>query len=144
MSKHFDRQLVADQAIVHESLQAAGRPTRETDRTFELPPIAYKATVGLYLGFLAVMFAGFGNPGLAIPMAIFALFIVAGFGLPMIWTKMQPENRSKPLTWGKFANEGIATLTGRLSAGEAMAQVLVLPVLIVCWGLVVVVIAALV
>ena len=144
MSKHFERQLVADKAIVHDRLQVATAPGHEVDRSFELPPVAYKLTVGLYLGFLAVMTVGFGNPGLAIPMAIFGIFIVAGFGLPAIWTKMQPANRSEPLGWGKFANDGIATHTGRLSAGEAMAQVLVLPVLIVCWGLAVVVIAALV
>lgn len=140
MSKHLERQLVADKAIVHDRL----RFRHEVDRSFELPPIAYQLTVGCYLGFLALMTVAFGNPGLAIPMAIFVVFIVGGFGLPTIWTRMKPENRSKPMGWGRFANQGIVTLTGRLSAREAMAQVLVLPVLIVCWGLAIAVIAALV
>ena len=140
MSSLLERQLVADKAIVHDRLKVR----HEIDRSFELPAVVYALTAGCYLGFLAIMTVTFGNPGLAIPMAIFAFFIVAGFALPTIWATMRPDNRSKPLTWGRLSSQGIATLTGRLSAGEAMAQVLVLPVLIVCWGLAVAVIAALV
>ena len=84
MSKHFTRELVAEQAIILDSPQV----THEVDRSFELPKGLYVATVGLYLGFLAVMAAGLSSPGLIIPMVIFTLFIVAGFGLPAVWTRM--------------------------------------------------------
>lgn len=140
MTRHLERDLVATKAKVHETIP--GR--HEVDRTFELPPFAYAATVGLYFGFLGVVTAGFGNPGLIIPLAICAIIVVAGFGVPTLWTRMAPASRKHAMTWGRFQGQGIATLTGRLTAGEAMAQVLVLPVLIFLWGLAVVTIAALV
>lgn len=140
MSRHLTRELIVDKAIVREDI----RLPVTVDRSFELPKVLYGATVALYLGFLAVLAAGFSSPGLIIPMAIFAFFIVAGFGVPALWTRMRPDNPVAPLDWGRFRREGIATLTGRLTAGEAAAQMLVLPVLIFFWGVTTVIIAALV
>lgn len=114
----------------------------EVDRTFEMPRALYGATVGLYLAFLGVMAAGFASPGLIIPMAIFAFFIIAGFGVPTIWTRLNPETKARALSWGKFKSEGIMTHTGRLAPRDAAIQMLILPVLIVLWGLAVVMIAA--
>tara|TARA_B100001750_G_scaffold62843_1_gene49955 strand:+ start:811 stop:1233 length:423 start_codon:yes stop_codon:yes gene_type:complete len=140
MSKHFTRELVAEQAIILDSPQV----THEVDRSFELPKGLYVATVGLYLGFLAVMAAGLSSPGLIIPMVIFTLFIVAGFGLPAVWTRMAPEHRGQNMSWAKLVRDGIATHTGRVTARDAAVQVLILPVLIFCWGVTTVTIAALV
>lgn len=140
MSRHLTRKLVAEAAEVRSELL---HPVT-VDRTFELPRALYYATAGLYLGFVGIMAVGFSSPGLLIPMVIFALFIVAGFGLPAAWTRMRPDNPVKPLAWDRFRQRGISTLTGRLTAGEAAVQMLVLPVLIVMWALVCVTIAALV
>ena len=115
----------------------------KVNRNFGLPSGLYAATVGLYFGFLAIMTALFMNPELAIPMVLFAGVIVAGFGVCAIWATMKPENDTSPLSWGQFANRGIQTLSGHLTAGEAAAQVLILPGLIVCWGLAIAVIVAL-
>ncbi|MDG5748762.1 hypothetical protein P8Q88_11315 [Qipengyuania sp. XHP0207] len=135
MSKNLPRELIADTAIVHDRLA----PQRTVvDRTFELPRPLYVATVGLYLGFLAVMATGLSTPGLAIPMAIFAIFIVAGFGLPLVWTRLAPESGQRNLRWTELKRRGIATHTGRVNARDASVQVLILPVLIFCWGLTVV------
>ncbi len=140
MSDLLSRDVLSANAIVHDVL-----PVRhEVDRTFEMPKGLYMATVGLYLGFLAIMAAGMSSPGLIIPMAIFAIFIVAGFGVPAIWTRLSPATLSKPLSWSVFKSRGIMTHTGRLSAKDATIQMLILPVLIVCWALVCVTIAALV
>ena len=138
MVKHFTRELVAERAIIVETPKVS----HEVDRSFELPKGLYVATVALYLGFLAVMAAGLSSPGLIIPMAIFAFFILAGFGLPAIWTRMQPPHRSRNMSWSGLVSQGIATHTGRVSARDAAVQVLILPVLIFCWGLVAVTIAA--
>ena len=75
MVKHFSRELVAEQARIVET------PVKhhEVDRTFELPRGLYVATVGLYLGFIAVMAAGLPSSGLAIPMVIFAYNLDAPF-----------------------------------------------------------------
>jgi hypothetical protein len=114
----------------------------KVDRNFGLPTGLYVATVGAYLGFLAVMSAAFINPELAIPMVVFAVFIIAAFGVAGYWAKMQPENDTRPLSWGQFSRRGIETATGRLSAREATMQVLILPVLILVWGMIIAVIAA--
>ncbi len=76
-------------------------------------------------------------------MAICAVFIVAGFGVPAVWTRLA-GNTGAPQTMGEFALKGIMTHTGRLAPQDATIQMLILPVLLVVWGLVVAVIAAVV
>lgn len=115
----------------------------EIDRTFELPTGLYVATVALYLGFIGVMALAFGNAQLAIPLVIFAFFIAAAFGVPTMWSRMAPKKTKGAMTYGTLRNRGIMTATGRLSAGAATAQVLVLPILIFAWGVAVAIIAAL-
>ena len=100
--------------------------------------------MAFYLGFLAVMAAGLSTPGLIIPMAIFTLFIVAGFGLPALWTRITPDHKGRNMSWARLASQGIATHTGRVSARDAAVQVLILPALVFCWGVTTVIIAALV
>ncbi len=141
MSKRIEQQLLEGKARIVAPPYA---PT-VVDRSFELPRRLYGATVGLYLAFIAIMAAGFSSPGLVIPMAIFVLFVVAGFGVPTIWTRLAPDAGRKPtMRWRRFADRGIVTATGRLTARDATIQMLILPVLIVAWGLAVATIAALV
>jgi len=143
---HIVHDIIArgDARIVEQPEAAAHpRPQVESDRNFGLPKPLYAATVSLYLGFLLVMGAAFANPELAIPMAIFVVFIVAGFGVPAIWTRLK-DNASEPQTMGEFGLKGIMTHTGRLAPRDATIQMLILPVLLVCWGLAVAVIAAVV
>ncbi len=140
MSKLLTRELIAEQAAIVK----APKVRHEVDRTFELPKGLYAATVGLYLGFIAVMAAGLSTPGLIIPMGIFAVFIVAGFGVPTIWTRLAPASHPKPMSFAKLRREGIQTLTGRLPARDAAVQMLILPVIIFCWGVTTITIAALV
>lgn len=114
------------------------------DRTFEMPMGLYAATIAFYIGFLAVMGLGLKSPGLVIPLAVCVVFIVMLFGTPLLWTRLAPEQSSKPLSWQRFRDQGIMTLTGRASAKDAAVQVLLLPAVVFCWGLIVVAIAALV
>jgi len=115
----------------------------KADRTFGLPTGLYAVTVGAYLAFLGLMASLLVNPGLVIPLAICALSVIAGFAVPTQWARMNPENDSRPLTFGQFQHRGIDTLTGHLTAGEASVQVLILPVLILAWGIACAVIIAL-
>ncbi|MGE3690177.1 MAG: hypothetical protein AB7F98_02210 [Novosphingobium sp.] len=112
------------------------------DRTFGLPKGLYVATVGLYLAFLALMTALFHNSELLLPMSVIVGSVIFGFGLAGRWASMKPGNESKPLTWGQFSHRGIQTLSGPLTAFEASVQVLILPVLLMFWGLSIAVIAA--
>ena len=143
MVEKLNRETIAAQATLHAEPPVARAP-HVVNRTFELPPALYGATVGCYLAFLGITGLAFANPVLIIPMAIFAFIIVAGFALPTIWTKMDPEAPMKAKSWSRFQRDGIQTLTGHNSAGGATVQVLILPALIVVWGLAVVTIAALV
>ncbi|MGN3973729.1 hypothetical protein [Tsuneonella sp. SYSU-LHT278] len=138
MSKHLTRELVIAKAEVRANL----RPPVTVDRSFELPPALYLATAGAYLGFLAIMAVGLSSPGLIIPLAVCAVFIVMGFGVSSTWARMKPDNPVGAMTWERFRRQGIVTHTGRLTSGEAAAQMLVLPVLIFAWAIVCVTIAA--
>lgn len=139
MSKLIAPELIADKARIVEAPHA---PTI-VDRTFELPKALYGGTVACYLGFLAVTAMAFGNPGLIIPMVIFAGIIIVGFAVPGIWTRLKPETKkAHALDLDHFASRGIMTHTGPLKARDAATQVLVLPVLVLLWGLAVVTIAA--
>jgi len=147
MSKQIQEQLDVGKARIVDapaSLPNAPRHQVEVDRSFEIPTAYYGLTVGLYFAFLATMFVGFSSPGLVIPMVIFGVFILAGFGVPALWTRLKAENPSMPMTLGHFKNLGITTNTGRLAARDAAIQMLILPVLIVLWGCAAVTIAALV
>ncbi|MGN6357309.1 MAG: hypothetical protein ACTHLU_07485 [Novosphingobium sp.] len=143
MSEFVTRDVLRTAATIVPAPGATPQVRAEIDRTFELPTGIYVATAGLYLGFIGVMAATFGNAGLAIPLVIFALFVVAGFGTPALWARMNPAKTRGALTFGQLESRGIVTATGRLGAGAAAAQVLVLPVLIFVWGLAIAVIAAL-
>lgn len=143
MAQKLNREMMAAQADVHAAMPVVVQ-AHEVDRTFELPAALYGATVAGYLAFLGITAAAFGNPGLILPMAIFTFFIIAGFGVPTVWAKMDPAKLAKAKSWARFQRDGINTLTGHNTAGEATVQVLILPALIVVWGLAVVTIAALV
>lgn len=137
MSEHFTRELVAEQAIIHVE------PKRQTvvDRSFEMPKALYAATVALYLGFLAVLGIGLQSPGLVIPMAICTIIVVAGFGVPTIWTRLA-QGGSQPLELQQLLGQGIATHTGRLAGRDAVIQMMILPVLIFAWAIIMVVTVA--
>lgn len=141
MSQRLTQQQLQSLAAV--AVVPNARPEQPgVDRRFGLPTGLYAATVLLYLAFIAIMAGVFMNRELAIPIVIFAGFVVMAFGLAGCWTRMKPDNTTPAPTWGQFAAHGIDTPSGRLSAGQAAAQVLVLPVLIVVWGLAIAVIVA--
>lgn len=129
--------------VARPDAEAPVRHQVESDRNFGLPKALYGATVAGYLGFLLVVGSAFANPQMAIPLAIFVVFIIAGFGVPAVWTRLA-GNTSEPQTMGEFGLKGIMTSTGRLAARDATIQVLILPALLVVWGLAVAVIAAVV
>jgi Flp pilus assembly protein TadB len=143
MAQKLNREAMAAQADVHAAMPVAAQ-MHEVDRTFELPAALYGATVACYLAFLGITAAAFSTPGLILPMTLFTFIILAGFGVPTVWAKMDPAKQAKAKSWARFQRDGINTLTGHNTAGEATVQVLILPALIVVWGLAVVTIAALV
>jgi hypothetical protein len=142
MSRMLHNEIVAEKAFIHRENPVLRREF--PDQTFEFPAPLFAVSLGLFAAFLVVMTIGFGNPALAIPMAICAIFLVGFFGIPALFVREAPDYANKAMSWGQFRMRGIDTLTGRLPAGEAVVQMLVLPVLLVVWGLACIIIAALV
>ena len=114
------------------------------DRSFELPTGLYLTMAGLFLAFIAVTTIGFAAPELAVPAGVFVAFIAAFFTVPALWVGMKPDNATKPLDWKRFLRQGVDTATGHCEPAEAAIQMLILPTLILLWGIAVVVIASLV
>ena len=140
MAEKLSREHLARHAEIHDGARVTLQPP--VDRTFELPVGLHVTTAVLFLAFIGILGTGFANPEMIIPVAIFALFIAAFFGVPAIWTRLAPATGSRALSWGRFRQEGIMTGSGHATARDASVQVLILPVLIVFWAMVVVTIAA--
>jgi hypothetical protein len=140
---HIVHDLIArgDARIVEQSAPAPVRHQVEVDRNFGVPTAFYAIMAVCYAGFLAITVAAFASPLLIIPMAVIGLFLVMFFGIPAVWTRFR-GNDSQPATLGEFETKGIMTNTGPLRARDAAIQMLILPVLLVFWGLAVVTIAA--
>ena len=130
MSRKLDRVQIAGMARIATTQAGIAHPPR----TFELPARLYGLTVGAYLAFLAVTAVGFASPGLIIPIAICVIYLAMAFGTPLLWARMRPEEAGRALSWNEFRRVGVMTATGRLEAGQAALQVLILPVLILAWG----------
>jgi hypothetical protein len=142
MAERQARQLIAEQAIIHDAPVLSAPAT--VDRTFELPAALYALTAAGYLGFIGLTALAFGNPKLILPFAIIGVFIAMFFGVNALWMRMKPEHPQRLTSWARFQRDGIMTAYGRSTAGAAAVQVLILPALIFLWGIAVVTIAALV
>ena len=137
MAQHISQ---ADLAAV---AQVSDAPVQtRVNRSFELPAALYGVTVACYLGFLGLMSLLFMNSELVLPMVAFVIAIVGGFGLGYKWVAMKPDHGDDTLSSGQFGNRGIQTLSGRLTAFEASTQVLILPVLLMVWGIAIATICA--
>jgi hypothetical protein len=147
MTEQVQEKLISGKARIVEAPDAISAAVKqvghqvEADRNFALPNTLFAATVACYLGFVGIMLAAFAAPMLAIPMVIFALAIIAGFGVPSLWTRLA-GNVTRPLSMGQFRAEGVMTNTGRCAPRDAAIQMLILPVLIVGWGLAISIIVA--
>ncbi len=137
MTVQFNQQIFAAAAAEHGKVV---RPNR-VERVFGLHPALHIATVAGYFAFLFIMWAAFGERSLIIPFFIFAFFLAAGFGVPALWARIAP-NEGPKANWAAFQAEGFDCATGHLTAGAATAQVVILPALLVFWGLAVAIIRA--
>ena len=121
--------------------EAAPRRNRG-EHAFDLPPAVHAITAGAYLTFAGVLCATFMGPDLVLPAAIFMVGIASLFVTPGLWARIQPRDGLRKQSWTEFLEEGVECLTGKLTAGQALAQILVLPGLIVSLAFVFAVIKA--
>lgn len=112
-------------------------------RNFGLPVVLHTAIFGLFMAFLAITAIGFASREMILPMAVCAIFTAAFYIVPMAWARMKPEtNTSRAMTMGELERGGIMTYTGWCSGRDAAVQMLILPTLVMFWGIAVVTIAA--
>ncbi|AUW56709.1 hypothetical protein C1T17_19655 [Sphingobium sp. SCG-1] len=122
---------------------APAAPARgQYGRVFDLPPALFWLTVGAYMTYLAVMAVAFRDPQIAIPMVICVISFAAGFGVPALWAGTAPTPAGRKQSWGQFMANGFECATGHVTGGAATAQVLILPGLILLWGVCIAIIAA--
>jgi hypothetical protein len=141
MSKHLSRTELVQAGMIVE-LPELRRNLAE--RSFDLHPALFAATIGAYLAFLAIMATVFVSPELVIPFGICFVYVAMAFGTPAMWARISPRPEGRYQTWAEFREEGVETATGKISSGGAIAQVLVLPMLIVGWAVAIGLIKALV
>jgi predicted exporter len=128
--------IARDEIVAPPTSRACG------DQSFELPSAIYLAMSMMFIGFIGVLALAFHtHTGLSFAV-IFAL-IGTYFTIPALFPRMAP-NRARALGWFEFMDRGISTATGRASARDATILVLLLPFLILCFGIAVATIAALV
>lgn len=114
------------------------------DHSFEIPSGLYWTSAAFLFGFVAVTSIGFASAGLMVPIAVIVFFLAMFFTVPALFVRTSPKDSRRGLSWSGLMEGGMDTATGQTSGREAAVLVLILPLLIFCWGLAVVSIAALV
>ena len=133
-------QLLAQGEIVSAPADRACR-----DQSFELPAAIYTAMATMFTGFVAVLGLAFRGGHMAVVVGVIFAFIAAFFAVPAMFPGVaRKEASTTALSWSEFADSGIMTATGHSSAREATTLVLLLPFLILLFGIAVVTIASLV
>lgn len=116
---------------------------RRAPHVFDLPPVLHGAVFGGFAVYLAIMWSAFADPGLAIPFVIFAVFLAASFVVPALWARTVPAVGERE-RFADFMRDGIMTGSGFLDGNAALAQVLIMPAMLILWGLAVATIRVLV
>ena len=124
-------QLLAQGEIVEAPVERAC-----TDQSFALPTGIYIAMATMFTGFVTVLGSAFRGGHMGVVVGVIFAFIAAFFAVPAMFPGMAAG--PKALSWFEFSHRGISTATGHSSAREATVLVLLLPFLILCFGIAVV------
>jgi hypothetical protein len=134
MSKHIPAAELGTQARI---VAAPAQPLRRNrgTRVFDIHPGVHLITAGAYFAFVAILAAAFMGPDLIVPAGIFVVGVAALFLTPALWARVVPDDGLRKQSWAEFMAEGVECITGRLTTGQALAQILTLPALIVTLAL---------
>lgn len=127
MAVHETQAVLAEKARIHPAAPLQGRGVRP----FDLHPAVHFMLIGAWLGFVGILCATFMGPNLILPAAIFLVGIAALFVTPGLWARVADDGNGRRQSWAEFREEGIDTHTGRLTSGQALAQIMTLPVLVI-------------
>ena len=129
--------------LARDEIVAAPSPRACDDQSFELPTGIYMAMASMFAGFVTVLSMAFSEK-MAVSYGVIFAFLAAFFAVPCLFPRMARDSRTAALKWHEFREHGIDTANGRESAVSATVLVLALPFLILCFGIAVATIAALV
>ncbi len=115
---------------------ATALPRTRGAHVFDLHPGLHVGVFAGFFAYLGIMWAAFGEKGLAIPFAIFAVFLAGAFIVPAWWARVAPGEGRAP-SFADFMAQGLPTGTGHLDAGAVIVQVMIMPVMLMIWGLIV-------
>jgi hypothetical protein len=134
-----------DHAALDQARAAAMGALRRNraPHVFDLHPALHVATFAGFFAYLGIMWLAFGTDQLIIPFVIFAVFLGGAFIVPAWWARVAPP-AGQTGDFDDFLREGVECETGHVTAGAAMVQVLIMPAMLLCWGLSVAIIKALV
>jgi hypothetical protein len=131
-------------ALFEDAAVHAAPPLRRNrgDRVFDLHPGVHAMVIGAWAAFLGILCTAFMAPDLIVPAAIIVFSVAALFATPALWARVVPDDGLRRQSWAEFMQEGVECITGRLTAGQALAQIMTLPVLLVGLALVMAIIKA--
>jgi hypothetical protein len=133
-----------EQLLVLNEIVAAPIRRACDDQTFEVPTAIYVAMATMFAGFVAVLGLAFRGGHLPVVYGVIFAFIIAFFAVPALFPRQAPkQGRNTALSMFGFGHRGLATATGRTSARDATIIMLLLPFLILCFGVAVATIASL-
>lgn len=96
----------------------------------DLPAGAARLVVSAYAGLMGVLFAFFaGSPLATFSLVICAFFVAMFFAVARTFLAVEADPARKP-SMDRFMRGGIDTLTGRCGGGDALVQMLIVPVLL--------------
>ena len=128
MSIHIPAEQFQDQARI---VAAPSLRRNRGERVFDLHPALHLGLGACYLAFVGILAAAFMGPDLVIPTAIFIIGVAALLATPAWWARVVPDDGLRKPSFAEFMREGVETITGHLTSGQALAQILTLPALIV-------------
>ncbi|HZG45413.1 MAG TPA: hypothetical protein VEZ41_03980 [Allosphingosinicella sp.] len=108
----------------------AGAPLSPAPAVPDMPVAVGKMIVGIYAGIIgafAVSMAKGGEASFAI--AISALYVAIFLAVPRIFFAIESDNSRRP-SWSEFLSRGMNTQTGHMSGRAALAQILIVPALL--------------
>lgn len=135
MSVHQPAEILEQKARIHAAPLL--RRNRH-ERVFDLHPGVHAMVIGAWFAFVAILLVAFMGPDLVVPAGICILGVASLFVTPGLWAKVKGDDGLPRQSWSEFMDEGVATYTGHLEAKEALAQIMILPALLISLALVMV------
>jgi hypothetical protein len=122
-------------AVEGRTAPAAGKPVEEpafaaTPAMADVPSAVGGLIFGVYAALIMVFFGLFANsPLAAFAITICAFFVAMFFAVPRIFLAVEAAPQRRP-SFDRFMRSGLQTLTGRTGGGDALLQMLIVPVLL--------------